>query len=183
MPYWNSRGLRGSTLEEFVNMTNEEYLKRNLAIIQKIPTSIRPVQLDQQKGTITLAYFEQKSTVDYMGNVQGIPVCFDVKETSRQSLPISNIHTHQMQFMECYEKQNGVSFIIVYFSSQDKYYFIPFKTLKKYWETSQQGGRKSIPYTECQGKYEIKRQGMFLVHYLEILKIYLEEIESVEEYI
>ena len=25
MPTWNSRGLRGSTLEEFINRTNEKY--------------------------------------------------------------------------------------------------------------------------------------------------------------
>ena len=86
MAYWSSRGLRGSTLEEILNITNENYLKMNLAIIQKIPTSIKPVEFDKTKGIIKLAYFEQKSTVDYMGNVQGIPICFDAKETTRKSL-------------------------------------------------------------------------------------------------
>lgn len=175
MAYWSSRGLRGSTLEEFVNITNEEYMKKNLAVIQKIPTSIKAIELDQSKGIITKAYFEQKSTVDYMGNIQGIPVCFDVKETAKQSLPISNIHPHQMSFMESFEKQNGISFIIVYFSSKDKYYFIPFKTLKKYWDEAHNGSRKSIPCKDCHEKYEIRKHGMFLVHYLESLNTYLEE--------
>jgi len=178
MGYWNSRGLRGSTLEEFVNITNEEYIKKNLAVIQKIPTSIKAIELDQSKGTITKAYFEQKSTVDYMGNVQGIPVCFDVKETSKQSLPISNIHPHQMSFMETFEKQKGISFIIIYFSSKEKYYFVPFKILKKYWDDAQNGARKSIPCKECLEKYEIRKHGMFLVHYLEGLSTYLEESEE-----
>ena len=31
MPTWNSRGLRGSTLEELVNLTNELYTEKNLA--------------------------------------------------------------------------------------------------------------------------------------------------------
>ena len=181
MPYWKSRGLRGSTLEEFVNLTNEEYLKKNLAVIQKLPTSIKPVQLDQQKGTISLAYFEQKSTVDYMGNVQGIPVCFDVKETAKQSLPISNIHDHQITFMEAFEKQSGISFLIVNFTRYDRYFFMPFITIKKYWDESKKGGRKSIPYKEFKEKYEIKRQGIYLVHYLETLKNYLEENETSEE--
>lgn len=180
MAYWNSRGLRGSTLEEFVNITNEEYGKKNLAVIQKIPTSVKAIELDQSKGIITKAYFEQKSTVDYMGNVQGIPVCFDVKETGKQSLPISNIHPHQMEFMENFERQNGVSFIIVYFSCKDRYFYIPYKILKKYWDKAQNGGRKSIPYSMCLEKYEIKRHGLFLVHYLEGLRTYLEE-SSVDE--
>lgn len=181
MPYWKSRGLRGSTLEEYINMTNEEYLKKNLAVIQKLPTSIKPIKLDENKGTISLAYFEQKSTVDYMGNVQGIPVCFDVKETAKESLPISNIHQHQILFMEAFEKQMGISFIIVYFSRHDKYFLLPFKLLKKYWDNSQRGGRKSIPYKECCGKYEIKQKGFFLIHYLETLKEYIEQSEVLEE--
>lgn len=37
MGTWNSRGLRGSTLEDFVNRTNEYYMEKNLALIQKIP--------------------------------------------------------------------------------------------------------------------------------------------------
>ncbi|WP_303865084.1 Holliday junction resolvase RecU [Alkalibaculum bacchi] len=173
MGYWNSRGLRGSTLEEYINITNDEYIKKNLAVIQKIPTLIKPVELDQNKGIIKKAYFEQKSTVDYMGNVQGIPVCFDAKETSKQSLPISNIHRHQMLFMEKFEKQKGISFIIVYFSSKDQYFFIPFKIIKRYWDNAQNGGRKSVPYKECLEKYEIKKKGLFLVHYLETLNTYL----------
>ena len=80
MPTWNSRGLRGSLLEEEINRTNEAYKEQNLCLIQKIPTPITPIQLDKESRHITLAYFEQKSTVDYIGVVQGIPVCFDAKE-------------------------------------------------------------------------------------------------------
>ena len=76
MATWNSRGLRGSTLEELVNRTNEQYREKGLALIQKIPTPITPVRMDKESHHITLAYFEQKSTVDYIGAVQGIPVCF-----------------------------------------------------------------------------------------------------------
>ena len=38
MATWNSRGLRGSTLEELINRTNEQYREKGLALIQKIPT-------------------------------------------------------------------------------------------------------------------------------------------------
>ena len=36
MATWNSRGLRGSTLEDLVNRTNEQYREKGLALIQKI---------------------------------------------------------------------------------------------------------------------------------------------------
>ena len=74
MATWNSRGLRGSALEEMINRTNERYLEKHLALIQKIPTPITPVKIDQSTRHITLAYFEKQSTVDYIGSVQGIPV-------------------------------------------------------------------------------------------------------------
>ena len=48
MPTWNSRGLRGSTLEELVNRTNEKYREQGLALIQKIPTPITPVKMDKE---------------------------------------------------------------------------------------------------------------------------------------
>ncbi len=75
MATWNSRGLRGSALEELVNRTNEAYAANALALIQKVPTPITPINIDKQTRHITLAYFDQKSTVDYIGAVQGIPVC------------------------------------------------------------------------------------------------------------
>ena len=78
MGEWNSRGLRGSAFEELINLTNERYRESGLALIQKVPTPITPIQIDQDTRHITLAYFEKKSTVDYIGAIQGIPVCFDV---------------------------------------------------------------------------------------------------------
>ena len=51
------RGLRGSTLEDLINRTNEKYLESNLALIQKIPTPITPIKIDKEHRHITLAYF------------------------------------------------------------------------------------------------------------------------------
>ena len=74
MATWNSRGLRGSVLEELINYANQKYKDKDLALIQKIPTPITPVRFDKESRHITLAYFEKKSTVDYIGAVQGIPL-------------------------------------------------------------------------------------------------------------
>lgn len=72
MGTWNSRGLRGSTLEDMINHTNDLYREKKLALIQKIPTPITPVSIDKTSRHITLAYFDQKSTVDYIGAIQGV---------------------------------------------------------------------------------------------------------------
>ena len=115
MATWSSRGLRGSTLEDMINKTNEKYRDAGLALIQKVPTPITPVRIDQESRHITLAYFDQKSTVDYIGAVQGIPICFDAKECSKDTFALQNIHEHQVQFMGDFEKQGGVAFFLIYF--------------------------------------------------------------------
>lgn len=173
MGYWNTRGLRGSSLEEFINFTNDVYRQKGLAIIQKIPTPITPVKVSKDNKSITLAYFDQKSTIDYMGAVQGIPVCFDAKETTQKSLPIQNIHSHQIEFMKDFEKQKGVSFLIVYFREHDEYFYLPFKTLNKFWEDAENGGRKSIPYNAFDKSLLIKNKNGCVLHYLEALNTYL----------
>ena len=102
MATWNSRGLRGSTLEDLINRTNEQYQENGLALIQKIPTPITPVRIEKETRHITLAYFDQQSTVDYIGAVQGIPVCFDAKECGTDTFPLANIHRHQVDFMQAF---------------------------------------------------------------------------------
>ena len=172
MGYFNSRGLRGSMLEDLINRTNKEYFDDELAVIQKLPTSIKPVELDSERGVISLAYFDAKSTVDYMGNVQGVPVCFDAKETAQKSFPIANIHKHQIDFMDKFSNQGGLSFMIVSFTKLDEIYLLDLETIKQYWSASLEGGRKSIPYSAFNKDYKIDRVGRYLIHYLEALSLY-----------
>lgn len=174
MPTWNSRGLRGSALEDLLNRTNEKYLEHGLALIQKIPTPITPINIDKASRHITLAYFEQKSTVDYIGAVQGIPVCFDAKECNTDTFPLANIHEHQVAFMDAFEKQDGVAFILISFTHRDEFYYLRFKELMKYWERSQEGGRKSFRYEELDADYFLPKISGILVPYLNILQKDLE---------
>ncbi len=178
MGTWNSRGLRGSTLEEMINITNEQYRAKKLALIQKIPTPIKPVNIDQETRHITLAYFDQKSTVDYIGVVQEIAVCFDAKECAVNTFPMMNIHEHQVRFMEEFEQQRGIAFIILYFSHLDEAYYIPFRDIKKFYERSINGGRKSFTIDEIDKSYRIRSAGGFQVHYLEMLQKDLDEREE-----
>ena len=134
MATWNSRGLRGSTLEELINRTNEKYRENKLGLIQKIPTPITPINIDRDHRHITLAYFEQKSTVDYIGAVQGIPICFDAKECAKDTFALANIHEHQVQFMEAFEEQGGISFFLIYYSAKDLFYYLRFCKLKEFWK-------------------------------------------------
>ena len=175
MATWNSRGLRGSTLEEFVNRTNEKYLENNLALIQKIPTPIKPININHETRQITLAYFDKKSTVDYIGVVQGIPVCFDAKECTSDSFSMQNIHPHQIDFMEKFEEQNGISFIILYYSHRNEAYYIPCRDIKTFYDRSISGGRKSFRIEEIDHHFLIRSQQGVPLHFLEALNKDLNE--------
>lgn len=174
MPTWNSRGLRGSTLEEMINRTNEKYLENHLALIQKVPTPITPITIDQATRHITLAYFDQKSTVDYIGVVQGVPVCFDAKECNSDTFPLQNIHEHQVRFMEEFERQDGIAFFLISYTKRDQLYYLPFRDLLKFWNRSKEGGRKSFRYDELDPEYFLPDVTGVLVPYLNALQKDLE---------
>ncbi len=167
MATWNSRGLRGSTLEEFINRTNERYRENELALIQKVPTPITPIQIDKETRHITLAYFDQKSTVDYIGAVQGIPVCFDAKECATDTFPLANIHEHQVTFMRDFEKQGGIAFFLIFFSHRDEFYYLTYASFLVFWQRAKDGGRKSFRYEELSPQFFLRQRSGLLVPYLD----------------
>lgn len=179
MAYWNTRGLRGSAFEELINMTNHLYLQRSLAVIQKIPTPITPIEVNNATHTITSAYFEKKSTVDYIGVAQGFALCFDAKETQYKNLPIKNIHSHQIEFMQAFQKQNGISFLLVSFHLTGEVFFLPCETIVSYYKSAQNGGRKSIPYEAFGREYIVLNRNGFPVHYLEAINTYLRKRQQI----
>ena len=146
--------------------------------MQKIPTPITPVRMDKENRHITLAYFDQRSTVDYIGAVQGIPVCFDAKECNAETFPLANIHPHQVRFMEDFEKQNGVAFFLIFFSQHNLFYYLPFRELMKFWKRMEEGGRKSFRRDELDEEFYLPGRGSVLVPYLEAMKLDLEKRES-----
>ena len=137
MGTWNSRGLRGSALEELINRTNEQYREKGLALIQKIPTPITPIKIDKEKRHITLAYFDQKSTVD---------------------------------FMQDFEKQGGIAFLLIYYTGRNLILYLPFKDMIRFWERAQNGGRKSFRFEEVDLSYQIEAGHGVFVPYLEAIQ-------------
>ena len=133
MGTWNSRGLRGSTLEDMVNRTN-----------------------------------------DYIGVVQGIPICFDAKECAKDIFPLQNIHEHQVEFMKNFEKQQGIAFILIYYSSRNILYYMRFEELYKFWMRAQNGGRKSFRFDELDERFFMKFFRGCYVPYLDALNLDLE---------
>jgi recombination protein U len=170
MPTWNSRGLRGSTFEELINQTNEKYAENDLCLIQKVPTPITPIKIDADTSQITLAYFDKKSTVDYIGVVQGLPICFDAKECNTDTFPLQNIHPHQVAFMENFEKQDGIAFLLIYFKAEEDYYYLTCRQMLQFWKRAQSGGRKSFRREELESAFFFRPRNGVFVPYLDMLQ-------------
>lgn len=146
MAYWSTRGLRGSAFEELVELSAKLYFQKGVAVIQKVPTPITPVEVDNKSRIITCAYFGKKSTVDFIGVWRGAAICFDAKETGQQSLPLGNIHRHQVEFMESFARQGGLSFLLVSFSARGEVFVLPVAELSRRFAAAEKKGRKSIPH-------------------------------------
>ena len=179
MGTWSTRGLRGSGLEDLINYTIESLREKKLAVIQKVPTPITPIEIDKQTRHITLAYFDQKSTVDYVGAVQGIPVCFDAKECAEDTFPLQNIHEHQVKFMEDFEGQDGIAFLLIFFSSRHEFYYMTFREMMKFWNRAKESGRKSFTYAELTDSHFLGREYKAEISILRGIQRDLDEREAV----
>ena len=165
------RGLRGSVFEDMINRTISDYRVKKLALIQKIPTPIVPTKMDKE-GHITLAYFDKKSTVDYIGVVQEIPVCFDAKECKTDKFPINNIHKHQVEFMRDWEEQGGVAFILIYFSKHHMSYYMRFSEIDHYFSA-----KSDFDISSLNDKYFINMKNKIKVDILSKLQLDIDERE------
>ncbi|WP_445506028.1 Holliday junction resolvase RecU [Niallia sp. 03190] len=145
-------GNRGMTLEEDINVTNQFYLEIGKAVIHKKPTPVQIVQVNYPKrsaAVIKEAYFKQASTTDYNGVYRGKYIDFEAKETkSSTSFPLNNFHDHQINHMMLVEKQMGICFVLIRFSSTDEIFYLEAEKLIKFWHRMNQGGRKSITKEE-----------------------------------
>ena len=169
MTVWKSRGLRGDVLEELLHMTHEYYRTRRLGRVDKVSVPIKVIEIDRQ-GIITRAFFEKKSTVDFQGIIQGVGIAFDAKETSLKSLPLQNVHEHQIEFMRDIDEQGGLAFLVVHFKFCDEYFLVPYEWLVKYIENEK---RRSIPYKEMPRQFQISMPVNGILNYLPALNAYV----------
>lgn len=173
---WGKRGHRGDALEDLLYYTNQYYHQQNLCRVDKVSTPIKVVDIDSS-GMVTKGFFEKKSTVDFIGIIQGVFVAFDAKETHLKSLPLSNIHAHQIEYMRDIDKQGGLAFIIIHFKFNDTYYLVPYEIIVSYYVSGPAGGpsaRKSIPYKAMDPKFQIKKERSgSILNYLETLNTYV----------
>lgn len=141
----------GAALENKLNKVNIDYRKSKKALIVKKST---PIQLTRT------GFSYQMSTVDYSGlyvkNSKVVPVAFDAKSTkNKTSFPLSNIESHQIEFLKLWAEVGGEAFILVYFSKLETSYKLPIDFILNFIENND---RKSIPYKDIPQEYQVSIQ-------------------------
>ncbi|MBS4534786.1 Holliday junction resolvase RecU [Clostridium sp. D2Q-14] len=165
---------RGDVFEEQINLSNIVYKRKGIALIQKIAT---PVKVLKRTGGRITGFFEQKSTLDYLGVYKNIPIAFDAKETNeKKRFPLKNIHPHQIEFMKEWTENGGRAFVLVSFVNHREVYRLDWKDIEWFWNRYQQNkgkrGYASIPYEhfKLNCKELVSRDGI-LLDYLEGVEV------------
>lgn len=136
-------GNRGMTLEEDINLTNDYYKEKNIALIYKKPIPIKVLKVNENKTRIKDGFYEKKSTLDYSGIYKERYIEFDAKETnSKTSFPLSNIHIHQIEHIKNILLYKGIVFLIIRFNIINKTYLLMGDKLIDFIKNND---RKSIP--------------------------------------
>ena len=165
---------RGMVLENDINVTNEYYIEKGIALIYKKPTPIKITKVNYDKSKITEAFFESPSTLDYNGLYKGKYIEFDAKETqSKTSFALANIHKHQLENIKRVYKLNGVVFLIIRFVLLNETYILMGHDLLEFIDNNT---RKSIPYSYIKEKgYPIELKYIPRLDYLKILDRIMED--------
>ena len=167
-----SHSNRGMNLEASLNTSNEYYLNKDIALIYKKPTPIGIVDVsyNNNKKTITKAYFKEQSTLDYNGLYRGKYIEFDAKETlNKTAFPLSNVHEHQTLQIRNVIKHGGIVFLIIRMNNIN--YLLTGEDYISYIDNED---RKSISYKYIEEKaYVIKEAYQPRLDYLSIVdKVY-----------
>lgn len=160
-------GKRGMAFEATLNLVNQLYKARKIAVINKRAT---PVKVLKSKGTKVLSgYFEEKSTVDYDGVYRGRSICFEAKSVETATrFDLSNLHDHQYEYLNSVDQQGAIAFVLIEFRNSKDIYLCSLSMIRKYVNQSRNGGRKSIPIEAFE--YEamlVKDTGRAPLDYLE----------------
>ena len=82
---------------------------------------------------------------------------------------MQNIHDHQLEFMENFEKQEGIAFLIILFTHRNEFYYMRYSEIKGYVDRVKDGHAKNFRYDELSKDWFIKGKNGAMVHYLECL--------------
>lgn len=133
----------GMDFESDVSKSCQYYREKGVADIWKRPTPIKIVKMSKEhKGMISEAYFEEKSTTDYVGIYKEKYIDFECKETIHEEVPYHMIREQQFLHLDFITKLGGIGFFLVSFKRAQEVYLIDCKYLLEEIEVKRHPGFK-----------------------------------------
>jgi len=173
---------KGRGFEQEVEMANYQYMRRKIALVQKIST---PWTVTRKGKEIVSAHPEGKSTLDFRGTVKHrIPISFDCKETKdKRGLPLSNIADHQVEYIESALEVGEISFILCYMECENKRYYVAGDIVIEYWEKWKVNkGKKGYNFIPKAAMIEVMSKNGIILDYLDVINQEWEKmIKKMEE--
>ena len=80
--------------------------------------------------------------------------------------------------MEKFEQQGGISFLLIYYTGREELYYMTYTQIRKFWDRSVKGGRKSFRYDELEPGWFFSLKNGYFVPYLECLQQDLDRRDS-----
>lgn len=114
---------RGAPFEEFLRFANERYAKRQIAIIEKLPTEFIPLR--NSSGKICGAKVEHKSKVDFIGRYQHYPIAIEAKNSNEDNIRYDAVQPHQADYMDAFTEQPGTIGLVLLSFNLKRFFVIP----------------------------------------------------------
>ena len=123
---------RGMLLEQLINKTIDLYKRHEVALFHKkdLPINFSKVIKENGKLSVKNAFIKEKSTLDYYGVYAGHFIAFEAKSTNKDSLPFSNIHDHQLEYMKDVVRNGGITFFIFGFQKYNEFFLFNYEMLE-----------------------------------------------------
>ena len=119
--------IKTNYLETTINKTIQAYHATNEACLYKRPANF--VCLKRLPHNHYYGFYKQKSTCDYYGIWKGYYVEFEAKETKQNSFYLVNVKKHQIEQLKKVAEHQGISFLILSFITEGKYFAFEYEKL------------------------------------------------------
>lgn len=139
----------GMNFEKDITKCCDYYRENMIADIYKRPTPIKVVKMSKtHPGMIEEAYFQEKSTTDFVGIYKGKYIDFECKETIHDLVPYSMIREQQFRHLKTIIEMGGIGFFLVSFKTAQEVYLIDAKKILEEVEKKNHPGFKRTYFIE-----------------------------------
>lgn len=133
----SSKANLGKGLEDFLVVMNElYYLRTGIAAITKLHTEWLPIRYKKgeqpppepgrRQSPFKSAKVLSRPPTDFIGNYDGIPVAFEVKETGQDKIRLGEVDDNEEEFLNRWSAIKGAqAFVLVNFTQGQRTFVVP----------------------------------------------------------